>query len=179
MAAQSFPCSMKSLPARHVPIMPPAGGTPFALKNCCFGNGISAAFCASAAADASGAKTENERVSRILRRNFGRLTKRRFCYTVVLRYMQFEWDEAKNRANQRKHGVDFDTASRTFDDERFLVSEDWIDETGEQRFEAIGLVNGVLLVTVYVYRSKNNGEEIIRIISARKAGKKESRRYFQ
>jgi uncharacterized DUF497 family protein len=82
-----------------------------------------------------------------------------------------------------EHGVDFETASLVFADPDFMLIEDKIDEEGEQReqrWHAIGSAGGVqLLVVVHVYREAKDGEEIIRIISARKAGERESRRYFQ
>jgi uncharacterized DUF497 family protein len=52
--------------------------------------------------------------------------------------MQFEWHETKNRANQKKHGVSFKMAALIFEDENCLVGLDSIDETGEQRWYAIG-----------------------------------------
>ena len=95
--------------------------------------------------------------------------------------MRFEWDAAKDRANQTKHGVDFLTAARVFADPNLVLVEDWIDGEGERRWHALGIVEGVepLLVVVHVYREAEDGEEIVRIISARKARKYESRPYFQ
>ena len=97
--------------------------------------------------------------------------------------MRYEWDEAKNRRNQRKHGgVSFELASLVFEDERCLVGLDRLDKTGEQRWHAIGEVRiepegVVVLVVVHAYREDCHGEEIIRIISARRAEKHEIRRY--
>jgi hypothetical protein len=91
----------------------------------------------------------------------------------------FEWDEEKDAANQRKHGVDFESAARVFADPDYVLREDRTDEGGEMRWHAIGLVEAVLLLVVHVYRSSIDGEEIIRIISARKARKQERRGYFQ
>ena len=89
--------------------------------------------------------------------------------------MRYEWGEAKNRRNQRKHGG-------VFEDERCLVGPDRLDETGEQRWHAIGEVRiepegVVVLVAVHACREDCTGEEIIRIISARRAEKHETRRY--
>jgi uncharacterized DUF497 family protein len=92
--------------------------------------------------------------------------------------VRFEWDEEKNVANRKKHGIGFDTAIRVFADAECILLEDRIDEHGEMRWHAIGLVDATLLVAVHVYRSTSD-EEIIRIISARKASQRESRRYFQ
>jgi uncharacterized DUF497 family protein len=96
--------------------------------------------------------------------------------------VQFECDEEKNLANQRNHdGIDFNLASRVFDDVNYVIRKDRIDEeTGEQRWHALGLVAQVyLLLVVHVYQESEENEEIIRIISARKATKRESRGYFQ
>jgi uncharacterized DUF497 family protein len=94
--------------------------------------------------------------------------------------MRFEWDAAKNRANQKKHGgVDFDAASLVFDDPHVVLLPDRVIE-GEQRWHAIGMVRGAVLLVVHVYREeKPNGEEIVRIISAREADKQERRIYLQ
>jgi len=91
--------------------------------------------------------------------------------------MRFEWDAAKNRANLAKHGIDFRTAARVFEDPNLALIEDRVGEDAEPRWHALGLALGVqLLVVVHVYReAEDNGEEIVRIISARKAGARESR----
>jgi uncharacterized DUF497 family protein len=97
--------------------------------------------------------------------------------------VRFEWDERKNRQNQRKHGgISFELAALVFEDENRLIGLDRVDETGEQRWHAIGAVSvepgatSVLLV-VHVYREDHHGEEVIRIISARRAESHELRRY--
>jgi uncharacterized DUF497 family protein len=104
----------------------------------------------------------------------------RYVYTLV----RYEWDEGKNRQNQQKHGgISFELATLVFDDERCLVYTDRIDDqTGEQRWIALGMaqptaVAGILLVVAHVYREVEHGEEVIRIISAREAEKREIRRY--
>jgi uncharacterized protein len=66
-----------------------------------------------------------------------------------------------------------------FDDPGYLLLEDRVDDTGETRWHAVGFVDTVLLLVVHVYRTTLHGDEILRIISARKAGKREGRRYFQ
>jgi len=91
-------------------------------------------------------------------------------------------DNAKNRRNQQKHdGISFELAVLVFEDERCLVGMDRIDETGEQRWHAIGAAHiepegAVVLLVVHAYREDCHGEEIIRIISAR-AENHEIRRY--
>jgi len=97
--------------------------------------------------------------------------------------MRYEWDEPKNRENQRKHGVNFELATRVFEDERCLVNIDRVDEAGEQRYHALGAVGTelgsvLILLVAHVYREEDrDGEEIVRIISARRAGKNDVRRY--
>ena len=98
-------------------------------------------------------------------------------YTV-----HYEWDEHKNEANQKKHGVSFAVAALAFEDEKCLIRPDRVDETGEQRWHALGSVRvgrgqAVVLIVVHVYREQIDGEEIIRIISARRANKNDVRRY--
>jgi hypothetical protein len=97
--------------------------------------------------------------------------------------MRYDWDDRKNRANQRKHdGISFELASMVFDDERCLIGLDRVDDTGEQRWQAVGAVqlepgSALILLVAHVYRENRDGEEIIRIISARRAGNDDVRRY--
>ncbi|MEO5926560.1 MAG: BrnT family toxin [Bryobacteraceae bacterium] len=95
--------------------------------------------------------------------------------------MQFEWDLSKQRTNLAKHGIDFTLAALVFGDPQLVLREDRTDDGGEQRWQALGLACGLepLLVVVHVYREAHYGEEIIRIISARKASTREGRAYFQ
>ena len=96
--------------------------------------------------------------------------------------MKFAWDERKNRANQRKHGVSFQTASLVFDDPDQLTRQDR-EVDGEPRWQTIGFVNGihVLLVahTVHENEDENEDDELIRILSARKATRRERSMYAQ
>ena len=90
--------------------------------------------------------------------------------------MRFEWDERKNRLNRKKHGILFEIASEVFADPFCLRIYDRTI-AGEERFWTIGrLENLVILVVVHSSRDEQ-GEEIIRIISARKATPKERRFY--
>lgn len=83
----------------------------------------------------------------------------------------FEWDEAKNRSNIRKHGVDFDVAKRIF--LGAVVTEvDGRKGYGEIRYCSIGAVQGGIVVVAHTRR---NGR--IRLISARPASRKERRKY--
>jgi uncharacterized protein len=95
--------------------------------------------------------------------------------------MRFEWDDEKNRLNQRKHdGLSFETAALVFNDPLAVFRKDRI-AGGEQRWHAIGSVRGAVLVVVHVYRLEDidDEEESIRIISAREANKRERRIYIQ
>jgi uncharacterized DUF497 family protein len=91
--------------------------------------------------------------------------------------LRFEWDEDKNRSNQRKHGLSFEEASQVFRDPLQLSIQDRV-ENGEERWRTFGLVRNVLLVMVaHTLREENSTEEIIRIISARLANREERRFY--
>ena len=90
--------------------------------------------------------------------------------------VRFEWDETKARSNARKHGVRFEDAMLVFADPYALVEQDRM-EGGEFRWQTLGLAGGVVLLLVaHTVRSEQE-DEIIRIISARKAVRKERKRY--
>ena len=90
--------------------------------------------------------------------------------------MKFEWAENKNRINYAKHGVSFEVACKVFNDPLAAYLFDRIVD-GEERWHAVGKIDDIpLLVVVHTYRNKNN-EEIIRIISARKASPHERKQY--
>jgi hypothetical protein len=83
----------------------------------------------------------------------------------------YEWDSAKAKSNQEEHGVDFADAAQVFENP-YLDRED-TDAVGDQVFVALGMDNlGRLLVVVYTYR-----KDRIRLISARKATRKEGKEY--
>jgi hypothetical protein len=92
--------------------------------------------------------------------------------------MEFEWDENKNRANIAKHGIGFEQAKAVFDDPYSLTYVDDRFEYGEAREISLGLiplvVQGQSLVVVVVHTDR---EGATRIISARKATRKERRLY--
>lgn len=96
--------------------------------------------------------------------------------------VRFEWDAAKAEANRRKHGVSFEIAMLAFADPFALSEQDRI-EGREMRWRTIGLVGGqVLLVVAHTVGEdddREEGIEVIRIISARKAERRERRRYEQ
>lgn len=90
--------------------------------------------------------------------------------------LSFEWDETKNQTNQRKHKVSFEEAKTVFYDERALVIDDPEHSVEEERFIILGMSRKAnLLVVCHCCRSS---EEVIRIISARKATKTESSWYI-
>lgn len=88
--------------------------------------------------------------------------------------MRFEWDERKNIANIRKHGIDFTDAVDIFNHPMLTLID---DRSGydEERWIAIGRLYAYVSVVVYTERIG----DVIRIISARKATKYEVRRYEQ
>jgi len=94
--------------------------------------------------------------------------------------VRFEWDEAKNIANQRKHGVSFEEARLVFDDPLYVSVTDRVVD-GEQRRQSFGLVDRHLLLAVaHTVREEGrygDAVEVIRIISAREAIAQERRRY--
>ena len=92
--------------------------------------------------------------------------------------LRFEWDPEKARSNQRKHGVTFETAVRVFSDPFALVEQDRI-ENGEYRWQTTGMVDGALVLLVAHADQEEDGIEVIRIISARRATAGERRRYAQ
>jgi uncharacterized DUF497 family protein len=90
--------------------------------------------------------------------------------------VRFEWDEAKARTNARKHGVRFEDAMLVFADPCALVVQDRL-EGGELRWQTLGLAGGVVLLLVAHTVRNEHGDEIIRIISARKAVRMERKHY--
>ena len=88
--------------------------------------------------------------------------------------MEFEWDPGKARANLRKHGVDFADAVIALEDENALTIED--KDHDEVRFKTLGM--GPNLNILFVVHCEQAADSI-RIISARKADKRETSTYFQ
>jgi len=85
---------------------------------------------------------------------------------------RFEWDENKNRQNIRKHGVDFVDAEEMFRG-ILLFSTDVREDYGENRWVGIGTIRGRTAVVVFTER----GPATIRIISLRKATRRENEHY--
>jgi uncharacterized DUF497 family protein len=90
--------------------------------------------------------------------------------------IRFEWDPVKARTNQRKHGITFEDAMHVFDDPYARFEQDHTGGPGEPRWQAIGLAGGVLVILV-VHTVREEGGEVIRLISARRATRKERDRY--
>lgn len=88
--------------------------------------------------------------------------------------MQFEWDEAKNLENIRKHEIDFADVSVMFDGEMLIELDDRFDY-GEDRWFGIGFLGFGIAVLVWTERRK----DVIRIISARRANRHEQKRFEQ
>jgi uncharacterized DUF497 family protein len=89
--------------------------------------------------------------------------------------VRFDWDEAKNTENKRKHGVSFEEAQSVFYDDRALLIEDPDDSHGEDRFLLLGLSDA--LRTLLVCHCYRHPDTVIRIISARKADRSERADY--
>lgn len=86
--------------------------------------------------------------------------------------LDFEWDDRKAAGNVAKHRVSFSEAVKVFDDLFAVHLGDQSMDYGEERFLAIGLVNGIVLSVVYAER-----DDRIRVISARRATKQEQKVY--
>lgn len=85
---------------------------------------------------------------------------------------RFEWDERKNEINHRKHKLHFETAVLAFDDPHCVLFVERV-EAGEERWHAIGAVSETLIATVAHTYQIEGADEIIRIISARFANRRE------
>ena len=91
--------------------------------------------------------------------------------------LKFEWDENKNQTNIEKHSISFEEASSVFEDTDALIISDEEHSQNEDRFVLIGFSYKFnLLVVCHCYRQN---EEVVRIISARKATKNERKEYLK
>lgn len=88
--------------------------------------------------------------------------------------MKFEWDEKKEKANIRFHGIDFRTAIQVFLDDNRIEYFDEKHSVDEERYITIGMVGEVMIVML-VYTERNDR---IRVISARPATRKERSAYY-
>lgn len=85
--------------------------------------------------------------------------------------MTFDWDQSKNVANIEKHGIGFADAEELFRNP-MVVRADLRRAYGERRYMGLGLVRGRVLAIAFTIRG-----DVIRIISMRRANRRESRRY--
>ena len=91
--------------------------------------------------------------------------------------IRFEWDENKNQINKVKHGIDFNEAKTVFYDDNAIMFDDPEHSMEEERFLLLGISEYEnLCIVSHCYRGKDN---IIRIISARKATKNETKTYVR
>ncbi len=89
--------------------------------------------------------------------------------------MLFDWDEKKNRANQKKHRVSFEEAQTVFFDPLAMIASDPDHSASEDRFVAIGSSsNHRLLLVVHCYKEEDG---LIRIVSARKVTQSERKQF--
>lgn len=91
--------------------------------------------------------------------------------------MDFEWDRDKAAANFRKHRIKFEDAAQVFLDANRIEAYDGRGDYGEDRWITIGLVEPALLTVVYTVRGED--DEVIRLISARKADAYERAQYSE
>lgn len=92
--------------------------------------------------------------------------------------IKFGWDEKKNAANKKKHGISFEEAAEIFDDPLHVSILDHRFDYFDERWITIGATkDGTVIVIGHLYYFTENDEETIRIITARKAIKKERENY--
>lgn len=92
----------------------------------------------------------------------------------LITILQFEWDENKNTINKAKHGIAFEEAETAFYDDEALIIADPEHSQNEERFILLGFSSMArLLIVCHCVRD----EDIIRIISARKATSHETKQY--
>jgi uncharacterized DUF497 family protein len=90
--------------------------------------------------------------------------------------MRFEWDEVKNQTNRRKHGISFELAHEAFADP-FCLTFPELHTESEERFWTIGRIGDLTIIVVAHTLRDDSGEEVVRMISARKATPTERRVY--
>lgn len=93
-----------------------------------------------------------------------------FCSDTMVR---FDWDEKKRVENLKRHGIDFADVHQVFDYDRFLIADDRYDY-GEQRWISFGMLFGEVVAVAHT-----ETDEVIRIISVRRAERHEQERYFR
>ncbi len=109
--------------------------------------------------------------------NFSRYYRNRgkFIYGFDPNIIKFEWDNNKNQINKKKHGIDFEEAKTVFYDDDAIIFDDPEHSMEEERFLVLGITKHEnLCIVSHCYCDRDN---IIRIISARKATKNERKIY--
>ena len=96
----------------------------------------------------------------------------------MLGMVQFEWDPTKAKANLAKHGVAFEDACLVWDDPSHILRLER-HERGEERWQIIGHVHGVVILVVWHTYPDVEDDTRVRIIGARKAERRERRAYEQ
>jgi uncharacterized DUF497 family protein len=89
--------------------------------------------------------------------------------------MQFEWNEEKSRRNKRKHKITFEAARAIFFDPAALTTRNRVVD-GEERWKTVGRARDAVLSVIHTVEEEGQ-DEIVRIISARKATPSERRLY--
>lgn len=98
-----------------------------------------------------------------------------YNYNIIIESPRFEWDEKKNTINKRKHKIAFEEAKTVFEDVEALIIDDPDHSQDEERFIILGFsIRANLLVVCHCYRENDS---VIRIISARKATRREAEQY--
>jgi len=92
--------------------------------------------------------------------------------------MKFEWDENKNEINKTKHSISFEVAESVFLDKNAVYLYDEIHTSDEDRFIVIGKEDTLKMALTVCHCYRGINDEIIRIISARKATQRETRIYL-
>jgi uncharacterized protein len=116
--------------------------------------------------------------SRVISHLYLREDSRSVCTHLPLRRVpwNFPGTNERNRANRQKHGISFETAMLVFDDPYHLTSQD-LEVDGEPRWQTIGMVNGIQLILVA--HTVDEDDDLVRILSARKATPRERNIYGQ
>ena len=94
-----------------------------------------------------------------------------------MKWLSFSWDARKNASNRKKHGISFEEAQTVFEDENALLIDDPDHCIDEDRFILLGLSSRPRILAVcHCYREQ---DDVIRIISARKATRSEQIQYLE
>lgn len=88
--------------------------------------------------------------------------------------MEFEFDPAKDEANRFKHGLRLSFGRRVFEDPDHVITSTVRLKDEEERFKAIGMVDGKLHTAVHVWRG-----EVVRFVSVRRSNPSEQRDYYR